>query len=401
MYALEAFLSLRRRARVRERCPARAPLVGRGSRTDARADGLRAQLGAVLLSSALAVATVLYARDRLRTVRSRRARRRDALRAVAADAALAGAPHRRARGRRSRASTSSSLAPGTVLGGDASVRRARASTAAAALAVTAGRNERVSRACSVGRDRARRVGDLADLARVDAALLRGRARAGGAPRGARRSCGRGGSAWSRSSSSSSSGGASRSRTTRRTRRRSRRASRPRCTPASSSSRRIRSRCRCCATTSGAGFAGRRRSARSRTDQVFDWRDAVDRLEAAPPQADARRACSQRCPAAASSSVISPVFRDYRAWKAPRGRGSSGGRRQQWNALLAARPAPAGRAPHRHATRSRSSGTTSSRSRRSSIAELARLGHGSGPWPTHSWRPRIPRPRSSSAAARQA
>ena len=30
MYALEGFLSLRRRARVRERCPARAPLVGGG-----------------------------------------------------------------------------------------------------------------------------------------------------------------------------------------------------------------------------------------------------------------------------------------------------------------------------------------------------------------------------------
>ena len=51
----------------------------------------------------------------------------------------------------------------------------------------------------------------------------------------------------------------------------------------------------------AASASRRRSARSADAQVFDWRDAVDRLEAPPAAADARRAARDGASAAASSS----------------------------------------------------------------------------------------------------
>jgi hypothetical protein len=136
----------------------------------------------------------------------------------------------------------------------------------------------------------------------------------------------------------------------------------------------------------------------RDDQVFDWRDAVDRPEAAQPAANARRAASTTVPRGSEFVVISPVFATIARGRRP-GRDSSGRRRSSGTPCSPGIGA-FGSSIASSRTRSRSSATTSSRSKPSFIAALARLGHGSGPWPIHSWRPRIPRTLSSSAAGRQ-
>jgi mannosyltransferase len=71
------------------------------------------------------------------------------------------------------------------------------------------------------------------------------------------------------------------------------------------------------------------------DQVFDWRDAVDRLEAAPPK-QTLDGLLATVPRGGEFAVISPVFRDYRAWKAPWTR-LVWRKAEQWNALLARDP----------------------------------------------------------------
>jgi mannosyltransferase len=78
------------------------------------------------------------------------------------------------------------------------------------------------------------------------------------------------------------------------------------------------------------------------DQVFDWRDAVDRLE----KADSRQTLDSlltTVPRGGEFVVISPVFRDYRAWKA-RWTRLVWRKAEQWNALLDADPRV--RAEHR-------------------------------------------------------
>jgi hypothetical protein len=70
-------------------------------------------------------------------------------------------------------------------------------------------------------------------------------------------------------------------------------------------------------------------------QVFDWRDAVDRLEAAAPQRTLDGLLAT-VPRGGEFVVISPVFRDYRAWKAPWTR-LVWRKAEQWNALLARDP----------------------------------------------------------------
>ncbi|MBA3841979.1 MAG: glycosyltransferase family 39 protein [Actinobacteria bacterium] len=50
-------------------------------------------------------------------------------------------------------------------------------------------------------------------------------------------------------------------------------------------------------------------------QVFDWRDAVDRLTAAQP-APTLDSLLRTVPPGREFVVVAPVFRDYRAWKAP-------------------------------------------------------------------------------------
>ena len=49
-------------------------------------------------------------------------------------------------------------------------------------------------------------------------------------------------------------------------------------------------------------------------QVFDWRDAVDRLRAAKPQATLQPLLAS-VPRGGEFVVVAPVFRDYRAWNA--------------------------------------------------------------------------------------
>ena len=71
------------------------------------------------------------------------------------------------------------------------------------------------------------------------------------------------------------------------------------------------------------------------DQVFDWRDAVDRLEAAPAK-QTLDGLLATVPRGGEFAVISPVFRDYRAWKAPWTR-LVWRKAEQWNALLARDP----------------------------------------------------------------
>jgi mannosyltransferase len=50
------------------------------------------------------------------------------------------------------------------------------------------------------------------------------------------------------------------------------------------------------------------------DQVFDWRDAVDRLRAADPRATLEPLI-ESVPKGGEFIVVAPVFRDYRAWRA--------------------------------------------------------------------------------------
>ncbi len=71
------------------------------------------------------------------------------------------------------------------------------------------------------------------------------------------------------------------------------------------------------------------------DQVFDWRNAVGRLEAAPPQRTLDSLLAT-VPRGGEFVVVSPVFRDYRAWKA-RWTRLVWRTAEQWNALLAADP----------------------------------------------------------------
>ncbi len=49
-------------------------------------------------------------------------------------------------------------------------------------------------------------------------------------------------------------------------------------------------------------------------QIFDWRDAIDRLEAAQPRATLDRLLATVAPGN-EFVVVTPVFRDYRAWNA--------------------------------------------------------------------------------------
>jgi hypothetical protein len=71
------------------------------------------------------------------------------------------------------------------------------------------------------------------------------------------------------------------------------------------------------------------------DRVFDWRDAVDRLEAASPQATLDELVAT-VPRGGEFVVVSPVFRDYRGWKA-RWTRLVWRKAEQWNALLARDP----------------------------------------------------------------
>jgi hypothetical protein len=52
----------------------------------------------------------------------------------------------------------------------------------------------------------------------------------------------------------------------------------------------------------------------RDSQVFDWRDAVDRLHAAQPRATLEPLIAS-VPRGGEFIVVAPVFRDYRAWRA--------------------------------------------------------------------------------------
>jgi hypothetical protein len=49
-------------------------------------------------------------------------------------------------------------------------------------------------------------------------------------------------------------------------------------------------------------------------RVFDWRDAVDRLQAARPR-PTLDALLTTVPLGGEFVVVTPVFRDYRAWRA--------------------------------------------------------------------------------------
>ena len=137
-------------------------------------------------------------------------------------------------------------------------------------------------------------------------------------------------------------------------------------------------------------------------QVFDWRDAVARLRGGAAASDRSIRCSRRCPRGASSSSSRPssatTARGTRDLDAPR----LADGRSAWYVAAPARPARPPRSGTSRPTRSRSSGTTSSRCRRSSIAESARFGgrgrRGRGR-PHDDETP--PRRRSSSAAARPA
>jgi hypothetical protein len=66
-------------------------------------------------------------------------------------------------------------------------------------------------------------------------------------------------------------------------------------------------------------------------QVFDWRDAVSRLEAAKPRATLDPLI-ESVPRGRQFVVVEPVFRDYRAWHAPWTR-LVWQRSLQWSALL--------------------------------------------------------------------
>jgi hypothetical protein len=68
-------------------------------------------------------------------------------------------------------------------------------------------------------------------------------------------------------------------------------------------------------------------------QVFDWRDVIDRLHAARPR-PTLEALLATVPRGSDFVVVSPVFRDYRAWNA-RWTKLVWQRSLQWSALLAA------------------------------------------------------------------
>ena len=378
MYALEAFLSLvvAVLAYVNGVLRGRRAVGGACSSSDARADGLHAQLGALLLrrarrrdgrvrarppahcsGSSCAGVALLYAPWLPTLLSQARAHRR----AVVDDAELP-------RALRSR--------PGTVLGGDASfvalvlvggggARRRRTRGDA-----TSGRS--CSR-CSCRRRHDRSPRGVASqispawTARYFAVVLGpvvlARGRGDRARAAARR--------WSRSSSSLflwwgfSRQGRQGERASEITARLAPYAA----AAASSSSRRTRSRCRCCATTSARATAGRRRSARCRTRRSSTGATPSTGSKAARAQADARRACSRPCRAAASSSS-SRRSSATTARGAPSGRGSSGGSRIGLD--VAARSAIRACSSCAHIVTRRDRGqarTTSSRSRRSSIAAV--------------------------------
>jgi uncharacterized membrane protein len=68
-------------------------------------------------------------------------------------------------------------------------------------------------------------------------------------------------------------------------------------------------------------------------QIFDWRDAIDRLEAAQPRATLHRLLATVSPGS-EFVVVTPVFRDYRAWNA-RWTKLVWQRSVEWTALLQA------------------------------------------------------------------
>jgi hypothetical protein len=70
-------------------------------------------------------------------------------------------------------------------------------------------------------------------------------------------------------------------------------------------------------------------------QIFDWRDVIDRLHAARPR-PTLDALLATVPPGGELVVISPVFRDYRAWNA-RWTKLVWQRSVQWTDLLAADP----------------------------------------------------------------
>ena len=155
---------------------------------------------------------------------------------------------------------------------------------------------------------------LADLAGVDGAVLRRRLRAVAARRRARRSCARVGSASRCSPCSLPLAGYS-VQDDKENARRSPRAIGRSCSPASSSSRRTPSRCRCFVTTSGR--VPLRDDARPDARSA-DLRLARRRLAAARRAKHAsRRSTTARHGAARRHEfvVVTPVFRDYRAWRA--------------------------------------------------------------------------------------
>ncbi len=70
-------------------------------------------------------------------------------------------------------------------------------------------------------------------------------------------------------------------------------------------------------------------------QIFDWRDAIDRLEAAQPRATLDRLLATVAPGS-DFVVVTPVFRDYRAWNA-RWTKLVWQRSVEWTTLLQADP----------------------------------------------------------------
>ena len=81
------------------------------------------------------------------------------------------------------------------------------------------------------------------------------------------------------------------------------------------------------------------------DQVFDWRDAVDRLEAAPPQTDARRPARNGASRRRVRGHLAGLPRLPRVEGAlDATRLAEGGAMER---VARARPSPEGRAPHHH------------------------------------------------------
>lgn len=65
---------------------------------------------------------------------------------------------------------------------------------------------------------------------------------------------------------------------------------------------------------GPGFRWATTLGAVKDDQVFDWRDAVDRLKAAQPKPTLEPLLAS-VPRGGEFVVVAPVFRDYRAWRA--------------------------------------------------------------------------------------